>query len=204
MMLLEEVDMVIEAENNKRELQLNSLQLNLLQNSQKEASIDLPFESTQKFDEWLIRMIVQKSVDHEKTDDHQETVGFLKGMTACHIKNRNKRVYGVYDTQVKKAQSTHLSEACGALSDERKMWIEMLMIIPGVSEEKALSIERQYKNLKSLMELYESCANDTARENILADLLVHSKAQDKLTKLGKALSKKIYQVFWSNDFNASI
>ena len=203
--MLEEVDMVIDAENNKRELQNNTIKLNLMQGGTKEnLSLDLPFETTQKFEDWLIKMIVQKSIDHEKTDDFQESVGFLKGMVACHINNRNKRVYGVHDTQVKKAQSTHLSELSGVLSDERKMWIEMLMVIPGISEEKALSIERQHRNLKSLMDLYESCSNDLARENILADLLVQSKNQDKLTKLGKAISKKLYQVFWSTDYHANI
>lgn len=206
MMLLEDVDMVIDSYKNAMEYEEARKDLNnaIQFTIGSKPKCELPFHDTQKFDDWLIKMIVEKGIDNEKTDDTTETLEMLKDLTVTHIKCRSKKVYGIHDAHLKRTQSTHKSDLAGITDEDRRMWVEMLLVIPGLSEEKAISIQRQHKNLKSLMDLYASCANDTARENILADLPVQSKNQDKLSKLGKALSKKIFLTFWSTDYNASI
>lgn len=53
MMLLEEVDMTIEAEHNKREIGHSNLSNNLLQMEAFTKENDHPFESPAKFEDWL-------------------------------------------------------------------------------------------------------------------------------------------------------
>lgn len=62
-MLLEEIDITVDAEHNKREFELNSLQNNLLQMESVKKKQDLPFESLQKLEDWLI------SKNHFTRDD---------------------------------------------------------------------------------------------------------------------------------------
>lgn len=52
-MMLEEVDMTIEAEHNKREIGHSNLSNNLLQMEALANNADLPFESLAKFEDWL-------------------------------------------------------------------------------------------------------------------------------------------------------
>lgn len=54
LMLLEEIDITVDAEHNKREFDLNSLQNNLLQSESVNKKSDLPFESLPKLEDWLI------------------------------------------------------------------------------------------------------------------------------------------------------
>ena len=148
-------------------------------------------------------MIVDKGVDNEKTEDYLESLEFMKEMVVTHLRCHKKRVYGIHDAQLKRNfAKTDLSSM---VDEDGKAFIEMLLIIPGITEEKARSIQKSYRNIKSLMDQYAECSNDTARENILAEVPVITGADlTKVAKLGKALSKKIYLTFWSNDYNAGL
>jgi len=48
-------------------------------------------------------------------------------------------------------------------------WINMLMTISGISEEKAISIAKVYKNLGALMEVYEQLTKEECAE-LLKDI----------------------------------
>lgn len=65
-MLLEEIDMIVDAEHNKREFELSSLQNNLLQMESVSKKSDLPFENLQKLEEWLISNQLFTRNDHRK------------------------------------------------------------------------------------------------------------------------------------------
>lgn len=148
-------------------------------------------------------MIIEKGVDNEKTEDYMESVEFLKEMTVTHLRCHKKRVYGIQDAQLKRNYAK--TDLTGMVDEDGKAFIEMLLIIPGITEDKARSIQKSHKNIKSLMDKYSECANDTARENILADLpVVMGSDLTKISKLGKALSKKIFLTFWSTDYNAGL
>lgn len=148
-------------------------------------------------------MIVEKGVDNEKTEDYLESLEFLKEMVVTHLRCHKKRVYGIHDAQLKRNFAK--TDLTGMVDEDGKVFIEMLLIIPGITEDKARSIQKSHKNIKSLMDKYAECANDTARENILSELpVVMGSDLTKITKLGKALSKKIFLTFWSTDYNAGL
>lgn len=75
----------------------------------------------------------------------------------------------------------------------------MLTVIPGVSEEKAATIVRMYPSIKALMTAYRECSSIDERENMLKDLIVASFTAKKDSKIGKAISKKVYQFLTSKD-----
>ncbi len=66
-MLLEEIDMIVDAEHNKRDIELNSLQNNLLQMESVSKKSDLPFENLQRLEEWLISNQLFTRNDHRKS-----------------------------------------------------------------------------------------------------------------------------------------
>jgi len=146
--------------------------------------------------------MVDKGIDFEKTDDYQESVEFLKELAVTHVKSRSKRIYGVHDTQIKRTQLTHKSDLAGALKEEERLLIEMLMIIPGITEEKAVGIQRKFKTLKDLMDLFGGLKDDESREAALSEIPYQNK--DKMAKLGKPIAKKVVQALWSTDCNATL
>lgn len=132
-----------------------------------------------------------------------ESLEFLKEMAMTHIRCHRKRVYGIHDTQLKRTFPKN--DYSGLVNKDGKNLIELLMVIPGISEDKARSIQLAVKNIKGLMDNYEKCANDQARENILADIPIKiSSDTTRVSKLGKALSKKVFLTFWSTDYNAGL
>lgn len=60
LLLLEEVEMLVEAEHNRREFQMDGLGLNLAvsSNSQTHGRAPLPFDSAPKLEEWLISRLI--------------------------------------------------------------------------------------------------------------------------------------------------
>lgn len=63
-----------------------------------------------------------------------------------------------------------------------------LSIIPGVSYTTATIINKEYKTLKDLIDLYNSKENIKDKESLLTNIQLNEKR-----KLGNALSKKIYE-----------
>lgn len=72
------------------------------------------------------------------------------------------------------------------------MWVDMLMSIQGVSEEKAVCIAKQYPTLKSLMDQYVKCQTADQMEHMLEAILVQVHADEEpIKRLGPALSRRI-------------
>lgn len=56
-----------------------------------------------------------------------------------------------------------------------------------------------YPSIKSIMTAYEECTSIEEKENLLKDMMVASFTSKKDTKIGKAVSKKIYQFLTSKN-----
>lgn len=70
----------------------------------------------------------------------------------------------------------------------------MLLVVPGMKEEKAISLVKEYPTLGSLMEAYEQCDTELDRELLLENIKIQDNTFDifKTKTIGKALSKKVY------------
>jgi hypothetical protein len=100
---------------------------------------------------------------------------------------------------------TALCELEGITDQQSLTFIKHLMCIPGVSENKAIAIVKIYPSFVSLMNTYMSYGySDKEKEGILKDIEIPNKEKNKTSRLGQALSSKIYRVFNSGDPNIVI
>jgi len=105
----------------------------------------------------------------------------------------------------KPTSHSNLCELENITENKQLTWIEHLMCIPGVSERKAISISKQYNNIKSLMLSYLSDEySESEKENLLKNIEVINKTKNKVTKIGPSLSSKIYNFFKATDPNLII
>jgi ERCC4-type nuclease len=74
------------------------------------------------------------------------------------------------------------------------VYINQLTMINGVSKAIALKIAEKYKSLIILINTYKNTENNTGCENLLSDIQITDKR-----KLGKALSKKIFNALIETD-----
>uniref|UniRef100_A0A8C9RFI7 Crossover junction endonuclease MUS81 n=1 Tax=Scleropages formosus TaxID=113540 RepID=A0A8C9RFI7_SCLFO len=75
----------------------------------------------------------------------------------------------------------------------REVFARQLMQISGVSGDKATAILEHYGTVSSLIEAYQQCPSDTDREKLLSCV-----RYGKLKRnLGPALSRTIYQLYWT-------
>jgi len=70
------------------------------------------------------------------------------------------------------------------------------MNAPGVSEDKAIAIVKQYPTMKSLMEEFEKTGNKKALEDVK---VVHKYDESKPKRLGPAASIKISKLLTSDN-----
>jgi crossover junction endonuclease MUS81 len=89
------------------------------------------------------------------------------------------------------------------LSKKDKIKTNMMAIqlsaIPGVSFASALKISELYPNMKSLIDGYNNCENESNKMDLLSSIVVNGKR-----KIGRALSKKVYNAITSTqDYSES-
>ena len=81
-------------------------------------------------------------------------------------------------------------------------YISFMMCIPGVSENKAISVAEKYPTLNSLMDLLND-QQKTEKERVaaLAEVSIKSGSysKEKAQKIGKAVANKIYTYFMAVD-----
>ena len=72
------------------------------------------------------------------------------------------------------------------------------MAIPGISEDKAVAIAKEYPTMKLLMDALEENPDGKLFEDVK---VVHNYDQSKAKRLGKAASSKIVKCFTSKNPN---
>jgi hypothetical protein len=69
----------------------------------------------------------------------------------------------------------------------------------GVSGDKADAIVLVYPTLDCLYEAYKRRGSRIEREEMLNGIAVRSSTKDKITKIGIAISRRVYEGFWGED-----
>ena len=76
-----------------------------------------------------------------------------------------------------------------------KIWnINCLCGIPGVSNTIAIKICEQYPTIRSLLNAYSNCSNNTEQEELLANIIL-TETNKQHRRIGKVISKRIYEYF---------
>merc|ERR1712087_644039 len=89
--------------------------------------------------------------------------------------------------------SDHNKDLIKESSDGRKdILMSQLMAIHGLSNFKAAGITAKYPSVSKLMKTYQSVSRETG-EMLLKDIVIPMKT----SKIGKAMSRKVYEVFYA-------
>jgi hypothetical protein len=132
-----------------------------------------------------------------------EFIEFLQNYSDSILTKEEKSKLTFFES--KPVNTTNLCELEGITDETTLTWIRHLMCIPGISETKAIAVAKVYPNYTSLIDQYnKSGYNEREKESFLKDIEVDNKNKNKTTKLGVALSTKIYKVFNSTDPNIII
>jgi len=78
-------------------------------------------------------------------------------------------------------------------------WKKMLMQYFSVSPEKADAIVRVYPTINKLYTAYSKCGSKKACEEMLCGIEVTNAARTKVTRMGPAISKRVYEGFMGDD-----
>ncbi|MFT7802751.1 crossover junction endonuclease MUS81 isoform X2 [Arapaima gigas] len=111
----------------------------------------------------------------------------------------SKRVCGVKERENPSCSLLSFAEFNqGAVKNKcqtvREVFARQLMQISGVSGDKAAAILEHYGTVSSLVQAYEQCPSNTDREKLLSSI-----RYGKLKRnLGPALSRTIYQLYWTS------
>jgi hypothetical protein len=104
-----------------------------------------------EFHEWLLEINIDRNIDPKLTEVDSHATAYLINLCRSHIQGRETFVNGEYENTWTRMKATHKCDIAGITNEYSKMWIEMLMTIPGVSEEKAIVVVSKYPSIKNLM-----------------------------------------------------
>lgn len=151
------------------------------------------------FQEWLCDVNVLHEWEYELTEKSNESLEYIKKAISSIDLQKYKNINGA--NFGKENIHTEKSKISGFDNEFSLMWIDILMGIPGVSEDKAIAIAKSYPSLKSLMNMIEANSIEEA-ENILKNLQIYyNYNKTKSKNLGAALASKILKVFTETDPN---
>ena len=93
----------------------------------------------------------------------------------------------------------------GNAQSENKLsvwWMAGLACIPGISENKAKAIAKQYPTMSLLMEEYFKDTDTETKKTLLSN--IKFAGEDKNKKIGNKLSERVYKYFTSTDPNDTL
>lgn len=151
------------------------------------------------FRDWLCDITVFYDWEYVLTESHSESLDFIKKAIGAIILQKYKNV-DVYSLG-KENTHTEKSKIAGFDNEFSLMWIDILMGIPGVSEDKAIAIAKNYPSFKILMDMIEELGIEEA-ENRLKNLQIYYNYNQANPKnLGNALAFKIIKTLTETDPN---
>ena len=155
------------------------------------------FKERDGLEDWLIGLMIDKALDHQKTEDTKESLSLIINTLIATLQSKYK-VVDPYDTFQTKASTISQTPMSMMICDNplKSALASYLIKIPGISQDRALAIVVQYNNLKELMKAYRGCSSDLERESMLEHVSVKSTASNKFHKLGLACSKKVFLAMW--------
>jgi len=157
--------------------------------------------SDSHFNEWLSDVVIIHNFEYQLTDTINDSVEYLKHVISSIILTKYKDL--VPNLLGKENTHTEKSKISGFDSQFSLIWIDILMAIPGVSEDKAIAIVKNYPSMRSLMKMLDESTDEEA-ENQLKNLQIYyNYNQTKSKNLGVALASKIVKIFKEKDPNKS-
>lgn len=163
-----------------------------------------PSVTRDQYDKFLVELTVAYNYDYVELKTIPEWVTLIQEIQetldkkSSKINPLNDGTYGVS----KGGKWTKKATMEGLNDHLSKYWINMLMSIPGVSENKAIAIVKKYPTFQSLMSKYESSKlSETRKMSLLNDEVEvqTSVGDDRSQKIGKKISERVCNTLRNTD-----
>jgi len=168
--------------------------------------------SAKKLDKWTVELyedfiadvVIKYHFDLAEFSSENEAAQYISEICEAYSELRERRKADM----AKKILSVASKGIKGSGGENKLLttWMAGLACIPGVSENKARAIAKEYPTMKSLMDKYLQA--DTKefglkeKEELLNGIKYTGTGEDKGNKIGKKLSKRVYDYFTCMDPNA--
>ena len=155
---------------------------------------DRASNSEEDFHEWLADVTVIHDFEYQLTETANDSIEFLKRVIEALILKKFKNLE--INALTKESTHSEKSKISGFDNQFSLMWIDILMAIPRLSEDKAIAIAKNYPTLRSLMKKIDGSENDEEAENQLKNMQIYyNYNQTKTKNLGGAMASQIIKVF---------
>lgn len=201
MLILEDVVHLMET------MKTSDLNLSLIKSSRKgpiqESGIsqsndgNMAFENLDEFESWLLDLMIDRGIDHTHTQNPKESLIVFRSMVKGLVRSRSKVVYENQLNQLNYKKLSKFSPNLIAMSNKSdRMYIQMLAMIPRISENAAIGIFTHYPSVKKLMEGIKKHESDEEKMKMLEYIQVPLEKGDGLRSLGKSSSMKVFYSFF--------
>jgi len=185
------------------EMLLNKPRVHLIISSVKERIAAKKIEkwNIEKYDDFIADIIIRYHFDVTEFSSDNEAANYISEMAEAYSELRERRKADIK----KKVLNVACKGIKGRNGRDNKLlisWMAGLACIPGLSENKARAVAREYPTMRSLMEKYVK--EDTKefgkkeKEGLLTGIKYSGRLDDG-KKMGKKISKRIYHYFTSTD-----
>lgn len=155
--------------------------------------------TNEKFKDILFKIQLQHGIDFDFTETATETISILSNILTFLTKKKTNHFQNFFDST--KIGGNSKSKIMGINQKLELTWINILQIIPGLSEIKAVAIVKKYPSIKSLISEYEKIGDICKKMDLLKDLKIRKIDGSEKQKIGKVLSKRVYNFLFSLDHN---
>ncbi|KAF7725982.1 putative monocarboxylate transporter mch1 [Apophysomyces ossiformis] len=145
-----------------------------------------------------ISTLAESGPSREMTEETLTYLQVVKDIMLLPTENEEKTVDWILNLTMDMGHALYNSNRCGA--DATDTWFKMLQEIQLCTPSVAKSITETHGSLQSLFREYESMADIKEAEELLADIQVERNAVSNRDRtVNKAMSKKIYTIFMTDD-----
>ena len=143
-------------------------------------------------DDLLIDLSIKYPCDHEYTDKPIHTFDLLLNTIQIFSRAR-KRKQNDFRFDSKKVADNSKSKMLGVEGGLKQVWVNLLAVIPGVSEEKACAIAREFPSFKSLLSSLQNLNSEEERVSLLSGILVRGILDpvDSKRTIGQNIAQKV-------------
>ena len=172
---------------------------NKITQSQNQNS-DLTYDD---FEELLFFLNTQSGLKTICPETNNELFEFIQGFLKAVVTKKEKSQITFFES--KSVSHTNLCSMEGIIDSNTITWVENLMCIPGISENKAISIAKVFKSFPELMEVYNSNEfSEKEKLGYLKDVEVNNRQKGTVKKIGPAISQKVYKYYMAEDASSIV
>lgn len=165
-----------------------------------------PPKNVEEFSQFLADLQIIHGLDYRCFVSAMDLAEFLAASCKAINKEQSKKNLANVDLSGKASKTTQYSIFEGITNSYSKCWLAMLMAIPGISEQKAVSVVKRFPSIKSFMDHFGNpeLTSKEAIKDLASSQITYLKNNGGSKNLGPGNAAKILTALTSFDPNQKI